>query len=175
MMLPHEILGEIFVESCPLPQDNSITDMKGTRSMVLASVCESWRNVALSTPELWSKFQYCPNTHQDMNCLVPLKLHLDRSGSFPLTFIVKPTQHEPGDEHWHFLLFDLIFRHAHHWGDATILFSYNLIYQALEGVSGFPVLHTFRAFELTYPIAIPFLRAPNLRHLEFTNSHVPSS
>jgi F-box-like len=173
--LPPEILGEIFLESCTSPQNNDITDVNGTQSMVLASVCGRWREVALSTPELWSKFHFIPQDIDLTHFLVPLKLHLERSGNFPLTFIIIDEISLFVDKYDNLALYsllDLIFGHAHHWGDATIFLNYNVYRQKLEEVEAFPVLHTFRAHELPYLTTNTFLRAPNLRHLEFTQSHV---
>jgi hypothetical protein len=41
-----------------------------------------------------------------------------------------------------------------------------------ERAKAFPVLHTFRTVDYGILITSAFLRAPNLRHLEFTDSHV---
>ncbi|KAJ6580980.1 hypothetical protein B0H19DRAFT_1113124 [Mycena capillaripes] len=52
LALPPEILAEIFIHC--LPDNDFITPDPTAAPLVLCSVCRRWREVALSTPGLWS-------------------------------------------------------------------------------------------------------------------------
>ncbi|KAF8205656.1 hypothetical protein K438DRAFT_517563 [Mycena galopus ATCC 62051] len=51
LALPLEILSEIFAYCVP---DEFITPNLTTAPLVLCGLCRQWREVAISTPELWS-------------------------------------------------------------------------------------------------------------------------
>ncbi|KAJ7355909.1 hypothetical protein DFH08DRAFT_510893 [Mycena albidolilacea] len=56
LCLPLEILAEIFVYC--LPEDDFITPSLTTAPLVLCGVCRQWREVAGSTPKLWSSLAF---------------------------------------------------------------------------------------------------------------------
>ncbi|KAJ7167804.1 hypothetical protein C8R46DRAFT_1094193, partial [Mycena filopes] len=91
LSLPHEITSEIFLHCLP-PIPELRSDAESGPSVALApllliQICRTWRNVALSTPQLWN------NLHL---ILADLHIGLDevelercyRAGSCPLSFSV---------------------------------------------------------------------------------------
>ncbi|KAF8890554.1 hypothetical protein CPB84DRAFT_1398250 [Gymnopilus junonius] len=63
------------------------------RPWVLCGICSYWRQIACSTPELWSEL-YIPvrNTHSSESCNV-IEMALHRSGSLPLSLSISSPQH----------------------------------------------------------------------------------
>nr|GAT51556.1 predicted protein [Mycena chlorophos] len=67
LSLPAEVLSEIFVYSLPDKTDSEKKpDPTRPRApLLLLQVCSRWKNVALSTPELWRKFAVNLNVGYD--------------------------------------------------------------------------------------------------------------
>ena len=171
--LPPEILGEIFLELCSRPQDNDITGLNGSQSIIISSVCKYWREVSLSMPELWSKFRlYVPNCYMvvEPGPMIPLQLHLERSRNFPLTFILlhKGSLQYPVPHYIRYL--NLLWDNAHRWGDACIPLGL-----PFNGMKEFSALHTLRIVDLSRNNCSSFVRAPNIRHLEFIRGRISLS
>ncbi|KAJ7922486.1 hypothetical protein B0H13DRAFT_2317321 [Mycena leptocephala] len=53
--LPTEITARIFIEC--LPTHGRVSPSPSTAPLVLAQICHGWRDIALSTPELWSSIR----------------------------------------------------------------------------------------------------------------------
>ncbi|TDL23989.1 hypothetical protein BD410DRAFT_131257 [Rickenella mellea] len=100
-----DVLVEIFLQ-CSLGENvRSEWEVEGRREdfypkpsihsspLILGRVCQSWREVALSTPQLWSRL--C--IPESWNSVVGMEEWMKRSGSAPLTFQLCDTRH-PGDE-----------------------------------------------------------------------------
>ncbi|PPQ73556.1 hypothetical protein CVT24_007440 [Panaeolus cyanescens] len=93
--LPPEILGEIFLSYMFWDYDPDLLDpeLEGMISvfipnpraapLLFCGVCKYWRDVAISTPALWSAF--CVN---DAFTLETIGLWLQRSQDHPLSFVV---------------------------------------------------------------------------------------
>ncbi|KAJ7249720.1 hypothetical protein B0H12DRAFT_1019546, partial [Mycena haematopus] len=52
LTLPPEITSEIFCHCLPTERQSDIVNPKEA-PLVLTQVCGLWRNIAISTPELW--------------------------------------------------------------------------------------------------------------------------
>ncbi|KAJ7142882.1 hypothetical protein C8R44DRAFT_761344 [Mycena epipterygia] len=52
LTLPPEIISRVFVET--LPSHGRVRPSAHTPPLTLAQLCSQWRDIALSTPELWS-------------------------------------------------------------------------------------------------------------------------
>ncbi|KAK1216429.1 hypothetical protein PQX77_020949 [Marasmius sp. AFHP31] len=91
---PEDIWREVFVQI--LPDTHLPTRNTAEAPLSLTSICRSWRDIALSTPQLWNSIHlFLPSPPQDLDedDFAPLlearkeglKLWLARSGSLPLT------------------------------------------------------------------------------------------
>ncbi|KAG7097886.1 hypothetical protein E1B28_005199 [Marasmius oreades] len=93
--LPVDILREIFIQT--LPSDHFPTRSLLQAPLLLTTVCKTWREIALTTPHLWTAIHiYIPQlmAECDIDSHLALiqartegvKRWLDRSGSLPISF-----------------------------------------------------------------------------------------
>ncbi|KAK0462335.1 uncharacterized protein EV420DRAFT_1524030 [Desarmillaria tabescens] len=94
--LPSEILHHIFLDTIDFPvqysqskSNNAHWDFHPTQSSLwlIASVSKRWRNVALSSPKLWSfvNISFTQLTFDDLNYVQQLGLQLHRALKHPLS------------------------------------------------------------------------------------------
>jgi hypothetical protein len=81
--MPPEIISEIFCSCLDDPRDADLRPRPNRVPLVLTRICRSWRAIALSTPELWSRLDIC------VEGFSPLKMDLvkewfARTGVHPL-------------------------------------------------------------------------------------------
>ncbi|KDR69540.1 hypothetical protein GALMADRAFT_145296 [Galerina marginata CBS 339.88] len=85
-MIDSRIMGWIFeavLEDFPAILPPSINDPRYTIQLV----CQSWRDVLLSTPSCWKVFAFMPKPFDDLARLLQIfEAHIRRSGSSPLAF-----------------------------------------------------------------------------------------
>ncbi|KAJ8078167.1 hypothetical protein PM082_000373 [Marasmius tenuissimus] len=100
---PADIWGEIFAHCLPTNKLNVAVCTLKEAPLLFTNVCRAWREIALSTPRLWSSIhisvsdppssiksdQPCPERQEAY--LQGIKLWLDRSGSHPLTLSIHMT------------------------------------------------------------------------------------
>lgn len=80
--IPTEILDKIFLWTC-IWRHNSITSThKDIDSLI--RVCKTWRQVAITTPELWSMVDVCLDRPYSANDVSQLETWISRSGVLPL-------------------------------------------------------------------------------------------
>ncbi|KZP34280.1 hypothetical protein FIBSPDRAFT_3684 [Athelia psychrophila] len=97
LRFPSEVLSEIFQQRINIPEINKslgprpgIDDDGGTRMrftdspLCLASVCRSWRTVALACPRLWSSISLTLRPKDCKRHIALLQLYFSRSKSSPL-------------------------------------------------------------------------------------------
>ncbi|KAF8872284.1 hypothetical protein BD779DRAFT_1710347 [Infundibulicybe gibba] len=85
----HEILAEIFLHCLPPDKWGSLS--AGDAPWLLVKVCRKWREVALSTPELWSRFPFLythPRRGQQL-----FKFYFEYSAMSPLSIGFELPQH----------------------------------------------------------------------------------
>ncbi|RDB17287.1 hypothetical protein Hypma_001726 [Hypsizygus marmoreus] len=109
--LPPEIIGEIFIHCLPrwytFPKAGEVP-------MLLCQVCSYWRQVAISTPILWSSFSSITDplakkaTHLSL-----VKLWLNRSRNQPLSFSL----HSAPKSHW---VMEEFLKEIHRWHEVVI-------------------------------------------------------
>ncbi|KAJ7757583.1 hypothetical protein B0H16DRAFT_1885596 [Mycena metata] len=91
LTLPPEILSDIFIRclSAPPPAfDDCKTYAPNTKlaPLLLLQVCRTWRDIALSTPFLWSSLHLGPKEVRGAKIDKIVADWFDRAGSCPLTF-----------------------------------------------------------------------------------------
>ncbi|KAK7033457.1 F-box domain-containing protein [Favolaschia claudopus] len=77
--LPVEILSEIFL--------HCREDHEGCRPRLVATICRGWRDVALSTSQLWSCIDLDEEEIREDSLCSLLELQLERSGQVPLSIV----------------------------------------------------------------------------------------
>ncbi|KAL0946505.1 hypothetical protein HGRIS_012721 [Hohenbuehelia grisea] len=147
--LPPEIIMEIFrvcadtheaQETPGVPRSYCLKrneHLKGVH-YTLSHVCVHWRNVALSTPSLWSKLDislylrdasYCEEWDRAQEAM---RVYLERSGNYPLTLNIEVPDRQidmhPGME--------VLVAHCHHWGNITLRITSGLYQTVLPQVRG---------------------------------------
>ncbi|KAJ7592788.1 hypothetical protein C8J56DRAFT_482830 [Mycena floridula] len=96
-LLPEDMLREIFVNCLPSnkPADIAITDAP----LLLGRICRSWRELVLSTPELWASihvhFLHPFDTIRVQRLNDEAQAWIARSGTCPLTIAVTYRQEDP--------------------------------------------------------------------------------
>ncbi|KAK7048968.1 hypothetical protein R3P38DRAFT_1882745 [Favolaschia claudopus] len=83
--LPFEIQSQIFVDVVSSAYEP--TPHPGEAPMVLLGVCQLWRTVALSTPQLWTRIQM-NDLPRGPNYTELCRMWLERAGSLPLRLTV---------------------------------------------------------------------------------------
>jgi len=80
--MPPEILSNVFIECLPAV----VEDIKNHQRApsVLARVCSLWRNVAISTPQLWSKLKVANEPYSILSNAALVATWLGRTGGCPL-------------------------------------------------------------------------------------------
>ncbi|KAJ7121045.1 hypothetical protein C8R44DRAFT_877353 [Mycena epipterygia] len=167
LTLPNEITSEIFTHF--LPPFPGRSTLVGTLSpSILSHVCRQWRNVALSTPSLWTAIELNldnPNRHHQQLRL--LEAWLARSGNCHLSIALERGLDRREDISTAAFV-EAIIRHTPRWYDMKVQLPYKELC-LLKGAM--PLLNTLTfgpTKELHNTVAVPsplvsFDQAPNLR------------
>ncbi|KAJ7253515.1 hypothetical protein C8J57DRAFT_1473838 [Mycena rebaudengoi] len=82
--LPDDVVREIFVAS--LPKDRNCAISAKDSPLLLCTICQSWRNLALSTPRMWASIHIvAPSNDKIERMAQTVYTWLDRSGALPLS------------------------------------------------------------------------------------------
>ncbi|KAJ7679227.1 hypothetical protein DFH06DRAFT_1166064 [Mycena polygramma] len=85
--LPDDILREIFMSSLPTTHNAVMASREAP--FLLCHVASRWRNIALSTPQLWSSLHLViPDQPRSQNIYALVEQWLARSGTLPLSISV---------------------------------------------------------------------------------------
>lgn len=114
--LPTEVLTNIFFRCCG---NNELTHSAGepwlTSALSLGMVCAYWREIMLSTPQLWSVISITAHFHPYTTRprIELLDLYLERSRQLPLTLVIDdgPEGGLPDE------VIDRLVHHSHRWRD----------------------------------------------------------
>lgn len=169
--LQPEILAAIFIFCLPeiggSLDDAPMTPIIGSQyaPLLLCNVCSSWRNLAISTPQLWQTFDFViKRTSLDAEPLaIGIRTWLGRSGTLPLTINFKYCANDDWDlssQRWQ--LFEPLFQCASRWESCLLV-----------GVPKPPCSQSFGALPVLRKIGIarsdfteiPFTSAPCLTSL----------
>ncbi|KAL0564717.1 hypothetical protein V5O48_017323, partial [Marasmius crinis-equi] len=85
--LPPEILRRIFSFTCAEDHLNTPPLKSPTYAFHLSSVCSRWREVTLSSPELWAKLSF----NLSERAAIPARLAISHSQQHPLSLQVRAT------------------------------------------------------------------------------------
>ncbi|EJC98587.1 uncharacterized protein FOMMEDRAFT_170846 [Fomitiporia mediterranea MF3/22] len=186
--LPPEILMEIFYFCLP---SETFPEPPSMRALPLnvASVCRSWRRLALSLPKLWSRFKYsqdgCIRRVWDEYAYGTLGLWLERSRNRSLSLTLgnqyrewmkakkceKMIKYEKEDSELYKEMFRKVLDQQRRWRHIRIDYDFNDPENVLEmEMSHMPVLeslHVHLPVETT-AVIINVSRSPRLRSLELS-------
>ncbi|KAF7290472.1 hypothetical protein MKEN_01499700 [Mycena kentingensis (nom. inval.)] len=119
--LPVELLAEIFAQSLPqAPFDLRLSNS----AFHLARVSRLWRDVALSTPNLWTTF--CTKRTNDERVVTLVKKWISLAQDMPLTIRVVDSL-DDGLTRVRMAFYTEICRHSTRWRSLTLLAPYSVI------------------------------------------------
>ncbi|KAF8961082.1 hypothetical protein BDZ97DRAFT_1256023 [Flammula alnicola] len=177
---PSEITSHIFtlyVESINDRLEFEQPSNKADRSppLLLASVCRTWREIALKTPRLWASaniFLYKSDLRGSQAELV--KQWLDRSGQLPLSISLTMDlpDHCQVQEESFSRLFDVVRQYSHRWHSLTLYSDIRYNRYIIGDLIHAPMLETIRLLSEDYSIGTTFHlpQTPSLRHFEINGS-----
>ncbi|KAJ7718359.1 hypothetical protein DFH07DRAFT_1068058 [Mycena maculata] len=114
LSLPSELASFIFFHctpsSTPPPQPSSLES-----PLRLSQVCRHWRDIAISTPELWQCIAFVSPVPSDLRSVEMLGTWLSRSGRHPLNISLDCVDPEYASH-----LIDACRVHAHRWQDTDL-------------------------------------------------------
>lgn len=87
--LPLEVISEIFLQCLSYTGTHFVHGRRFSSPHVLSQVSRPWRNIALSTPALWSSLSIVYDRLVLRPHISLIKLWISRSGSVPLSFSIK--------------------------------------------------------------------------------------
>lgn len=156
--LPIEILQEVFFRCLPEGPNNgdypifwrkaTLTHSKNA-PLLLCSVCRWWRDVALSSPDLWTTMSVVVR----LNVAVPspnlVSVWLSRSGTLPLNLALHQQNESPGNCIAAGRILDIFERYTSQWSDVRFeLFGARYNRSLVENGRASPLL---RRFQLDIP------------------------
>ncbi|KAF7348114.1 F-box domain-containing protein [Mycena sanguinolenta] len=130
LLLPPEITVDIFHHCLPSPTpgfESHSWPSPQEAPLLLAQVCCQWRDISLSTPQLWASIAF------EKGAIELLELWLSRTGNHPLTISLRAV-----DEQRAFKFMQAIIRHNSRWQNVHLVLPLIAIRQ-LE-LSCFPCL-----------------------------------
>ncbi|KAJ6594877.1 hypothetical protein B0H19DRAFT_1097000 [Mycena capillaripes] len=134
---PSELLAKIFafcVADAQVDEEPGLDVREAP--WVLGQVCDSWRTVALSTPQLWWKVDIHLDTprhwspRRPQNSIYLLALLLERSGKCPITVRVLGKSHVASHP-----ALDMLMKESHRWEDVWLYLSVPLL-ESLAPIKG---------------------------------------
>ncbi|KAF8205563.1 hypothetical protein K438DRAFT_1818040 [Mycena galopus ATCC 62051] len=161
LALPPEILADIFFFCLPFHDDVSIFPHPKDAPLVLCAVCQRWRNIALTTPQLWSSISFDADrllTSQSGALYLDfVRMWLSRARSAPLslywdTFVPSDTAHS---------LLEIVSGLSMRW--QVIEFGWHVPSSVIPVDGNYPFLEKLYLFmNLPHHSTLSFLDAPRL-------------
>jgi F-box-like len=196
--LPHELVQQIFFDC--LPTDRNSVMSSDEAPVLLGRICKLWRQISLSTPQLWSSlhvpalnptFLVKHGRGKLLQRAEAVKGWLGLSGSCPLSlsFVFQPGMILEEDAESHFAakhLLQTIILFSQRWKDVDFSLTSSVLDQCLSTLAGtdVPVLERirFQPFhdQETPPpvqkwVSAPMFRVPSLRHVTLMSADCISS
>ncbi|KAJ7501054.1 hypothetical protein B0H11DRAFT_2375129 [Mycena galericulata] len=107
LSLPPEITAEIFLNCTP--PGSMLRPSPSTAPLLLAQICRPWRQIALTTPELWQSLVF-----GDESSVEILKFWLFRARDGPLNYSFESRMAARADA-----MIEASLDHCHHWQDIS--------------------------------------------------------
>ncbi|KAF9482955.1 hypothetical protein BDN70DRAFT_990735 [Pholiota conissans] len=178
--VPSEIMSKIFTEFVPVDTDESygvcvghhrfapVGHVKGkitTTPILLSAVCTTWRDIAQSTPQLWTSVSVdlSSEIHFDL-----LRGWLARSGMLPLHILIDASTQELYDIEISEKIIGLFATYAPRWFSLTITITHSqyFLFSFLHVEDVDPLmLHALKIVGYDLPDGITLGRIPNLRKI----------
>ncbi|KAJ6509107.1 hypothetical protein DFH09DRAFT_274917 [Mycena vulgaris] len=168
LALPPEITAEIFIYYCAL---SARTDLHDSRSgpLLLASVCRTWRGIAINLRPIWSSVQIC-RVPQLSNTEELLQCWFSRAADHLLDLDVNESEDVTNR------VLACLARYSMHWRSFSCSFT-QLLSLPTDDIQGhipflakLSVIHTDEMEDTFSPITA-FLDAPQLRDVTLANIH----
>ena len=164
--LPPEMLAKIFMHC--LPHDKFIKPAWLQAPLLLGQICAVWRNVAFSTPRLWSSLDMDPGI-TDKNRVMLVETWLSRTGMCPLSLSLRRLVGLEDPILNAFSRYALRWQHIlltlPHWKDLTLPLGHLLHLETLQ-------LHTPDGISesQTQQLSVVLRSAPRLREMAWDNN-----
>ncbi|KZP18890.1 hypothetical protein FIBSPDRAFT_1045829 [Athelia psychrophila] len=174
--MPPEILVEIFSYFKPRHYAPSrwwqMSPTLAAQSMVLlpASVCQQWRQTALSTPSLWNHIYVDLDRSEGMLELEWLKFWLPHSKDCPLSIVIM--DHISNQDTWNALL-DILLPQSGRWKHAIIYIQHETDFSKVK--NNLPLLETLKiniVSNITLDLADAFQIVPLLRDVNMNVNRI---
>ncbi|KAJ7025726.1 hypothetical protein C8F04DRAFT_1127358 [Mycena alexandri] len=167
--LPDDVVVEIFTAS--LPSDRNAVIVGAKSPLLLCHICRAWRNLAISTPRLWTSLHIVapetPAQVEQLNGIVDS--WLSRTGVLPLSISVVQSFRAEFDTDFSTLVQTLI-RYSSRWNGIRFGFHRDLSFNPLAALSALdvPILETVLIDHFSGPATgLPFLATSSLRSASF--------
>ena len=142
--LPPEIMSKIFILSTTV-KTHFEQDISTSSTLTLIYVCRLWRNIANSTPALWTSLRiYIPSGHRTNQSIQDIQQWISRSGQLPLSIQVHHNRSLPitlsdplVDD-----LINLINSYSHRWESLEITLVPELLSRFRDSSGGPSILKT---------------------------------
>lgn len=170
---PHELLSYTFLLSVSDIDDTNAQELRKA-VMLPAQVCRQWRNVALSTPRLWSQIHIDLKKRNLKEEAEFAQTWLVRSGGCPLS--ISLSQFMAVDVHKPLTPFETIFAHSDRWERLSLTVTHPLLHAFRSAKSHFPHLQTLSIQSITRDEEIldAFEIAPQLHSLTIGHNIFPT-
>ncbi|KAF8961083.1 hypothetical protein BDZ97DRAFT_1921608 [Flammula alnicola] len=178
--LPCEIASHIFTLYVESVNDLFLSERPSNIAdwsppLLLASVCRTWREIALKIPRLWASaniFLYKSDLRGSQAELV--KQWLDRSGQLPLSISLTMAlpDHDQVQDQFFSRLFDVVRQYSHRWHSLTLYSDICDNHHIIGDLMQAPMLETIRLFPENYSSGSIFRlpETPSLRHFEISSN-----
>ncbi|KAF8205659.1 hypothetical protein K438DRAFT_1757013 [Mycena galopus ATCC 62051] len=177
LALPLEILAEIFTYCVPDDREFIIPTLT-TMPLVLCGLCRQWREVAISTPELWNSLVLVMELAAEAEGYVDLcRTWLSRARRSPLSLYLQVEKRDLTKTVRSLL--QTIVALLPQWRNIHVFLGVDitgLLFERAEK-KGFPLLEKFTFTSDTSPSQTPisFCNASRLREIDFTSAYPPVS
>ncbi|KAF8961064.1 hypothetical protein BDZ97DRAFT_2077059 [Flammula alnicola] len=181
--LPSEIASYIFTLYVESVNDRLLSEEPYDKAdssppLLLAAVCKTWREIALTTPQLWASANiFLRNSDLRGSQAELVKQWLDRSGQLPLSISLTtdvPDRHRVQEESF-LPLFDVVRQYAHRWRSLTLYSDMRFNHYIIGDLMQAPMLETIRLFRDYYSSSVVTFHlpeTPSLRHFTINNISV---